>query len=425
MGRAPRPVLHSGDATRPRTGLRSTSDRPPPHRAPCPVLSCRPASAAATLAAGATDPEPGRRHRSRSSPRPACSVSSPATFAPQSPLTQAAARDRDQGFHPLPSRHRRPSRRPCRRRRRSRSSRASRRTRPSAASSRGSLDTPGRAIDQVDFAVDGHGVGTSRSGPVQLRARHAHARTGRTRSRSTCTSWAAAKRSRPGRYGRECIGLAALAPVGARHRDDREVVAARCDGRSAPGHAARVSSTARRPRRLRHDRAARRRPVDYLDLQRRRSRDPVGARRRRPAPPPDTGTEAVARLLVLASTIPRTRTASSSSRRRPATRAEAAWSFAQLLELALGSRRRGSNRSRASRSRRTRRGRQRLLTTAVHYVGYPYVWGGTSPTAETFDGVQSVGGFDCSGFVWRVYKLTPYAGEGDLAPCSADARPTR
>ncbi len=51
----------------------------------------------------------------------------------------------------------------------------------------------------------------------------------------------------------------------------------------------------------------------------------------------------------------------------------------------------------------------------MHYVGYPYVWGGTSPTAETLFGVHSVGGFDCSGFVWRVYKLTPYAGERGLA----------
>jgi cell wall-associated NlpC family hydrolase len=48
-------------------------------------------------------------------------------------------------------------------------------------------------------------------------------------------------------------------------------------------------------------------------------------------------------------------------------------------------------------------------------VGYPYVWGGTSPTAETEFGVHSVGGFDCSGFVWRVYKLTSYPGEGRLA----------
>ena len=58
---------------------------------------------------------------------------------------------------------------------------------------------------------------------------------------------------------------------------------------------------------------------------------------------------------------------------------------------------------------------RRILTTAIHYVGYPYVWGGTSPSAETQFGVPSVGGFDCSGFVWRVYKLTAYPDEGDLA----------
>ena len=58
---------------------------------------------------------------------------------------------------------------------------------------------------------------------------------------------------------------------------------------------------------------------------------------------------------------------------------------------------------------------RRVLTTAVSYVGYPYVWGGTSPTSETLFGVSSVGGFDCSGFVWRVYKLTAYTGERGLA----------
>ncbi len=43
------------------------------------------------------------------------------------------------------------------------------------------------------------------------------------------------------------------------------------------------------------------------------------------------------------------------------------------------------------------------------------MWGGTSPTSETLFGVHSAGGFDCSGFVWRVYKLTPYPGEQGLA----------
>ncbi len=52
------------------------------------------------------------------------------------------------------------------------------------------------------------------------------------------------------------------------------------------------------------------------------------------------------------------------------------------------------------------RWQKKIVGTAFSYIGYPYVWGGTG---------QGTPGFDCSGFVWRVYKLTSYAGEGDLA----------
>jgi cell wall-associated NlpC family hydrolase len=48
----------------------------------------------------------------------------------------------------------------------------------------------------------------------------------------------------------------------------------------------------------------------------------------------------------------------------------------------------------------------RILGAAVSYIGYPYIWGGTD---------QGTPGFDCSGFVWGVYKLTSYTGEGTLA----------
>jgi NlpC/P60 family/S-layer homology domain len=50
---------------------------------------------------------------------------------------------------------------------------------------------------------------------------------------------------------------------------------------------------------------------------------------------------------------------------------------------------------------------QRVVSFAVRYVGYPYVWGGdwnerTSP--RYCCGYQPVGGFDCSGLTWWVLK---------------------
>ena len=50
------------------------------------------------------------------------------------------------------------------------------------------------------------------------------------------------------------------------------------------------------------------------------------------------------------------------------------------------------------------------LKRAVRFVGYPYVWGGSRTYRQTLFGVTSRGGFDCSGFVWRVYKLRAFAG---------------
>ena len=133
------------------------------------------------------------------------------------------------------------------------------------------------------------------------------------------------------------------------------------------------------------------------------------------APRPDTGTEAVARMLGLRLNHPAGEDGLELLPTQPVTRAEAAWSFAQVLQLGAGP----MSDVRAAALSFTlptlTDWQRRVLTTAVSYVGYPYVWGGTSPTSETLFGVSSVGGFDCSGFVWRVYKLTAYTGERGLA----------
>jgi cell wall-associated NlpC family hydrolase len=43
----------------------------------------------------------------------------------------------------------------------------------------------------------------------------------------------------------------------------------------------------------------------------------------------------------------------------------------------------------------------------VSLIGFPYVWGGEDERTER--------GFDCSGFVWRVFKLARYAEAPQLA----------
>ena len=72
--------------------------------------------------------------------------------------------------------------------------------------------------------------------------------------------------------------------------------------------------------------------------------------------------------------------------------------------------------------------RQRqIVSFALRYVGYPYVWGGTWPTAASPFGRQAHGGFDCSGFVWWVLKLNfGYAipnGQRTAAAMAAHAKP--
>jgi cell wall-associated NlpC family hydrolase len=132
-------------------------------------------------------------------------------------------------------------------------------------------------------------------------------------------------------------------------------------------------------------------------------------------PPPSTGNEAVARLLGLRLNHPANEDYLELLPNQPATRAEAAYSFAHVLHLDRWAVQYVQQAAASFTLPAFTTWQLRILTTAVSYVGYPYVWGGTSPTHEVDFGVPAVGGFDCSGFVWRVYKLTPYAGERGLA----------
>ena len=136
------------------------------------------------------------------------------------------------------------------------------------------------------------------------------------------------------------------------------------------------------------------------------------------APPSRFGTEVVARLLKLRKNHLADRDALERLPGDVATRAEAAYSAAQILRFS-GHEIEATRRSATSFALPSLASWQRrVLETAFDLVGYPYVWGGESERATGASapyGAQAQGGFDCSGFVWRVYKLQRYADAPRLA----------
>ncbi len=132
-------------------------------------------------------------------------------------------------------------------------------------------------------------------------------------------------------------------------------------------------------------------------------------------PPIRFGTEVAARLLSLRIDHP---AAQDGLELRPgdtATRAEAAYSAARILAFSGDEVGAVEQAEAAFTLPALGPWQRRVLATAAHFIGYPYVWGGTSESRQTLFGVTSRGGFDCSGFVWRVYKLQSYPGARGLA----------
>ena len=127
-------------------------------------------------------------------------------------------------------------------------------------------------------------------------------------------------------------------------------------------------------------------------------------------PSPWLGTETIARMLGLRVNHERSSEGLELQLSEPATRAEAAYSVARLLSI--GDEEIDSVRAAAagftlpalSDLQRT------VLARALRFVGSPYVWAGTSEKQQRLFGKVMPGGFDCSGFVWRVYKLEAIAG---------------
>ncbi len=139
-----------------------------------------------------------------------------------------------------------------------------------------------------------------------------------------------------------------------------------------------------------------------------------GARAAGISVPARFGTEIVARLLGLRLNHPAGHDDLELLPGDPATRAEAAYSTARILAFTGDETLWAQDVASTFVLPQLAPLQKRVLTTAFSLVGFPYVWGGTSETAEAPYGVEARGGFDCSGFIWRVYKLERYPGAPTL-----------
>jgi cell wall-associated NlpC family hydrolase len=159
--------------------------------------------------------------------------------------------------------------------------------------------------------------------------------------------------------------------------------------------------------------------VYSLGLQQASKEFAAGARAAGAAVPGRFGAEVVARLLGLRINHPAAQDFLELRPQDPATRAEAAYSAAQLLGFGYLSDswqiQQVQSLADSFELPQLNDWQQRILNVAFSKIGMPYVWGGTSDGTETEFGVTSRGGYDCSGFVWRVYKLQGYPNEGNLA----------
>ena len=132
-------------------------------------------------------------------------------------------------------------------------------------------------------------------------------------------------------------------------------------------------------------------------------------------PPSRFGTEVVARLLGLRTNHPAGQDSLERLPNDPAPRAEAAYSVAGLLNVSDSEKTQVEEEAATFELPVLTTWQQRVLTTAARFIGYPYVWGGEFERLQSPYGAQPQGGFDCSGFAWRVYKVQAYPGAPQLA----------
>ena len=139
-------------------------------------------------------------------------------------------------------------------------------------------------------------------------------------------------------------------------------------------------------------------------------------------PPAYLGTETVARLLGLRLNHPQTRETLERGPNQLASRAEAAYSLARAIVLPADRLAALDALSRTFALPELSGWQRSVLALGLRFVGFPYVWAGSSERPQrlwsaTAPGglVDAPAGFDCSGFLWRVFKLEQYPDAPQLA----------
>jgi cell wall-associated NlpC family hydrolase len=127
------------------------------------------------------------------------------------------------------------------------------------------------------------------------------------------------------------------------------------------------------------------------------------------SPPRYFGTEVVARFLGLRTNHPSADDALELYPWEPITRAEAAHSLQVLLDSREWAAQHAREQLLTFSLPRYGASTKRALRVAVGKIGMPYIWGGETDGKSSYYGYQAHGGYDCSGFVWRVFKLSGQA----------------
>jgi cell wall-associated NlpC family hydrolase len=127
------------------------------------------------------------------------------------------------------------------------------------------------------------------------------------------------------------------------------------------------------------------------------------------APPPQFGTEVVARALGLRDNHPAGQERLELYPTDAITRAEAAHSLAVALRWKGTAAQWVQEYFTGFVLPDVTRAQRQVLQLAVAKIGMPYIWGGETDGASSYFGGQVHGGYDCSGFVWRVFKLSSFS----------------